>query len=280
MIGSAFIHRWGPSRVYAIVGGAGVGKTTLAVRWAHRIHHRFPDGQIFLNLRGHAPGSALSPADALTRLLTALDMPAERLPSDVDAAAAAFRTRMVDSRVLVVLDDALDAEQVRPLLPGGTGCLTLVTSRHQLDGLAARDGAVRIPLDVLSPPESTALLTSVLGDGRIGREPAAVARLGDVCAHLPLALRIAAAHLEGRPEHDIATYVATLSTGDRLAHLEAPGDDPTSLRPARCRSRARRNPGRGGRPYRRPGQCRAPAADRASLLSPHRRGQAGPVRVS
>ena len=215
-----------------MVGGAGVGKTTLAVRWAHRIHHRFPDGQIFLNLRGHAPGSALSPADALTRLLTALDMPAERLPSDVDAAAAAFRTRMVDSRVLVVLDDALDAEQVRPLLPGGTGCLTLVTSRHQLDGLAARDGAVRIPLDVLSPPESTALLTSVLGDGRIGREPAAVARLGDVCAHLPLALRIAAAHLEGRPEHDIATYVATLSTGDRLAHLEAPGDDRTAVRVA------------------------------------------------
>ena len=225
-------HGAAAARVLAIVGGAGVGKTTLAVRWAHRVRRQFPDGQLFLNLRGHAPGSALSPVDALTRLLTALDVAAERIPADVDAAAAVYRTRLAEERVLVVLDDALDAEQVRPLLPGGTGCLTLVTSRHQLDGLAARDGAVRIPLDVLSPSESAALLTSVLGAGRVGREPAAAARLGDICAHLPLALRIAAAHLEGRPEHDIAAYVATLSTGDRLAQLEAPGDERTAVRVA------------------------------------------------
>ncbi|PWK82773.1 transcriptional regulator with XRE-family HTH domain [Lentzea atacamensis] len=213
--------------VSAIAGMAGIGKTTLAVHWAHRARSRFPDGQLFLNLRGHGGGAPVTPLEALTHLLTGLGMERAKVPSDVESAAATYRTLLADRRVLVVLDDAVDARQVRPLLPGSPGCLVLVTSRYRLDGLVARDGARRIQLEQLSRDAARALLVHVLGEQRVLAEEEAVAGLVDLCAGLPLALRIAAAHLLGG--RSIAGYVTALRSGDRLASLAAPGDPDTAV---------------------------------------------------
>ncbi|MFI6094342.1 ATP-binding protein [Lentzea sp. NPDC051213] len=217
--------------VSAIAGTAGIGKTTLAIHWAHRARARFPDGQLFLNLRGHGGGPPLTPLEALSQLLAGLGMELSAVPQDVEAAAATYRTLLNGKRVLVVLDDAVDASQVRPLLPGSPTCLAIVTSRYRLDGLVARDGARRLVLDVLSPAEARALLAHVLGADRIAAEPAAVDELVELCARLPLALRIAAAHLLNGLG-TIASYVAALRSGDRLTSLEVPGDPDTAVRAA------------------------------------------------
>ncbi|WP_052685618.1 ATP-binding protein [Lentzea aerocolonigenes] len=211
--------------VSAIAGMAGIGKTTLAVHWAHRARSRFPDGQLFLNLRGHGGGAPLTSLEALTHLLTGLGVDRAEVPADVEAAAAAYRTLLADRRVLVVLDDAVDARQVRPLLPGSAGCLVLVTSRYRLDGLVARDGARRVQLDLLDRDAARTLLARVLGFERVQAEP--VDDLIELCAGLPLALRIAAAHLLGG--RSIASYVAALRSGDRLASLAVPGDPDTAV---------------------------------------------------
>ncbi|SFQ96272.1 Tetratricopeptide repeat-containing protein [Lentzea waywayandensis] len=213
--------------VSAIAGMAGIGKTTLAVHWAHRARSRFPDGQLFLNLRGHGGGAPVTPLEALTHLLVGLGLERAKVPADAETAAATYRTLLADRRVLVVLDDAVDARQVRPLLPGSPGCLVLVTSRYRLDGLVARDGARRIQLEQLSPDAARSLLVHVLGEQRIAAEPDAVTDLVGLCAGLPLALRIAAAHLLGG--RTIGGYVAALRSGDRLASLAAPGDPDTAV---------------------------------------------------
>ncbi|MFD9736577.1 BTAD domain-containing putative transcriptional regulator [Umezawaea sp. NPDC059074] len=218
----------GPVVVAAITGAAGVGKTALALHWAHRVRARFPDGQLYLNLRG--TGSPLPPSHALARLLS--DLGVAEVPTEVDAAAAAYRSALAGRRVLVVLDDAANAVQVRPLLPGSPGCLVLVTSRDRLDGLVAREGARRIGLDVLTPEDALVVLEQVVGSARIAAEPAAAADVVELCARLPLALRIAAANLVGRPGLRIADYAATLRTGDRLAELEVTGDAETAVRAA------------------------------------------------
>lgn len=213
--------------VSAIAGMAGIGKTTLAVHWAHRARSRFPDGQLFLNLRGHGGGTPMTPLEALSHLLTGLGLDRAKVPADVETAAATYRSLLADRRVLVVLDDAVDARQVRPLLPGSAGCLVLVTSRYRLDGLVARDGARRIQVEQLGRDAARALLVHVLGEQRVAAEPEAVADLVGLCAGLPLALRIAAAHLlTGR---SISGYVAALRSGDRLASLAAPGDPDTAV---------------------------------------------------
>ncbi len=209
--------------VAAITGTAGVGKTALAVHWAHRAGNRFPDGQLYADLRGFAAAPPVRPVEALTGFLAALGVPAEQVPVEQDAAAALFRSALAGRRVLVVLDDAAGVDQVRPLLPGTPGCLVLVTSRHRLGGLVARDGARRFTLDVLTESEATTLLGRLIDPDRVAAEEDAAARLCRLCAYLPLALRIAAAELAG----GLADQVARLSAGDRLGAL-AVEDDPDS----------------------------------------------------
>jgi len=210
--------------ISAIAGTAGVGKTALAVWWAHRVRDRFDDGQLYVNLRGFAPGTPVRPVEALARFLRALDVPAEQIPSDVDEASALYRTLLADRRVLVLLDNARDPDQVRPLLPGGPGCLALITSRHRLDGLVAYDGAVPLTLDVLGDAEAYALLARLLGSARVDAEPQAVAELTALCGNLPLALRIAAANLAARPHTTISGYNDRLRQ-DRLGSLQTGADE-------------------------------------------------------
>ena len=187
--------------ITALDGTAGVGKTALAVHWAHRVADRFPDGQLYVNLRGFDPaGPPLDPAVAVRRFLDALAMPAARIPADRDAQADLYRSALAGRRMLILLDNARDTDQVRPLLPGTAGCLVLVTSRSRLTGLVALDGAIPLPLDLLGRDEARELLARRLGPERVDRERHAVDRLIDLCARLPLALNIAAAHAATRPD--------------------------------------------------------------------------------
>jgi DNA-binding SARP family transcriptional activator len=210
----------------AITGTAGVGKTALAVHWGHQATPRFPDGQLYVNLRGFDPaGEALDPARAVRGLLDALGVPPERVPSNLDGQIALYRGLLGGRRMLVLLDNARDAEQVRPLLPGSPTCLTLVTSRDQLAPLVA-EGARPLALGLLSTVEARELIAARLGSGA---DPGAVDDVVAACAHLPLALCIAAARAEitGFP---LATLAAELAAvGDRLGALDA-GDPATQVR--------------------------------------------------
>jgi DNA-binding SARP family transcriptional activator/DNA-binding XRE family transcriptional regulator/Tfp pilus assembly protein PilF len=218
--------------ISAIAGTAGVGKTALAVHWAHRVRDRFPDGQLYVNLHGYASGPPVPPVRALAQLLHALGVAGEQVPVDLEEAAGLFRTLLADKRTLLVLDNARSAEQVRPLLPGSPGCLVVVTSRDRLGGLVAREGARRLTLDVLDPAEANSLLARIVGERRVRAERQAMTELAMVCALLPLALRIAAANLTFQPQRRIADYVAELSAGNRLLALEVEGDEHTAVRAA------------------------------------------------
>jgi len=216
----------------AIVGAAGVGKSGLAIQWAHQVRDRFPSGQLYVDAQGNLPGPPLRPIAGLTRFLRALEVPAERIPSDTDEAAALFRSVLADRRMLVVVDNVVSPEQVRPLLPGSAGCLMLVTSRNRLDGLVARDGARRVTLGPLSVDEAMALLVRLLGAEGVAAEPRAAAELAEACALLPLALRIAAASLDRQDGRRIASFVRELTTGNRLDLLHVADDEHTAVRAA------------------------------------------------
>ncbi|WP_271217314.1 BTAD domain-containing putative transcriptional regulator [Streptosporangium carneum] len=218
--------------IAVITGTAGVGKTALAVRWAHRVRERFPDGQLHVNLRGYAAEGPLRPADVLSRFLHSLGVPPDQAPSDQEEAAALYRTLLSGRRVLVLLDNAAGPEQVRPLLPGSAGSVAVITSRDALAGLVARDGAHRVPLEALSPQESRTLLTRLLGAARTRAEPSAALDLATLCGHLPLALRIAAANLLGSRHRTVAEYAEELRAGNRLSALEVPGDPESAVRAA------------------------------------------------
>ncbi|MGN9907553.1 AfsR/SARP family transcriptional regulator [Phytohabitans sp. LJ34] len=218
--------------ITAIAGTAGIGKTALAVHWGHRVRSHFPDGQLYIDLRGFSVDAPVRAVEALAHLLRSLGEPAERIPADVQTAAGRYRSLLADRRVLVVLDNAVSADQVRPLLPGSPGCLVLVTSRDRLTGLLARDGAGSLTLDVLTPVEAYTLLEAVLGPDRVAAEPAATAELARICSHLPLALRVAAANLTSHPWTSIAAYVAALRAGDRLTALDVDGDEQSGVRRA------------------------------------------------
>jgi DNA-binding SARP family transcriptional activator len=219
--------------ISAIAGTAGVGKTALAVRWAHQVADGFPDGQLYVNLRGADPGGQpLTPADAIFGFLTALRVPAEQIPQDADARRGLYRSLVAGRRMLILLDNARDADQVRPLLPGGPGCLVAVTSRSPLASLVAAEGAYPLSLDVLSETDAQELLAKRLGPERIAAEPAAAAELTARCARLPLALAIAAARAVLHPSLPLADLVAELRDADsRLDTLDA-GDAVSSVRAA------------------------------------------------
>jgi DNA-binding SARP family transcriptional activator len=201
----------GATVIAAVSGTAGVGKTALAVHWAHQVAHRFSDGQIFLNLRGFDRlGKEMDPAEAIRALLDALHVPQERVPAGVAAQTALYRSLVATRRILIVLDNARDAQQVRPLLPGGPGCLVLVTSRNQLQGLVATDGAHPLRVDLLTPSEAGDLLASRLGADRTAAEPEAVAEIVTRCARLPLALAIVAARGAVHPHFDLRDLATEL----------------------------------------------------------------------
>ncbi|WP_211768546.1 AfsR/SARP family transcriptional regulator [Kutzneria sp. CA-103260] len=218
--------------ITAIVGTAGIGKTALALHWGHLHADQFPDGQLYVNLRGFDPaGDPLSPMTALFRFLTALGVPEQSVPADPDEQIALYRTQLARRRMLIVLDNARDTNQVRPLLPGAPGCLVLVTSRDQLTSLVALDGAVPLTLDLLSQDEARDLLIRRLGRDRVAREQTAVDELIHRCARLPLALNIAAAHAALQPNRPLAAFVTdlrdtghpldALTTGDATADVRA-----------------------------------------------------------
>ncbi|MGA4729815.1 BTAD domain-containing putative transcriptional regulator [Micromonospora taraxaci] len=220
-----------------ISGTAGVGKTALAVHWAHRAAERFPDGQLYVNLRGFDPAAApTEPARALHGFLEALGVPAARMPSDPDAMVSLYRTTVAGRRLLVVLDNARDAEQVRPLLPGSPDCLAIVTSRDQLVPLVVTESAQPVPLDLLSPDEARDLLVRRLGERQVAAEPAAADDIADRCARLPIALAIVAARAATNPHFSLATVAGELSDLDavagELSDLDAfdGGDEATDVR--------------------------------------------------
>lgn len=217
--------------ITAIEGTAGVGKTTLAIHWAHQVADHFPDGQLYVNLRGFDPdGSVMSPGEAIRGFLDALHVPPERIPASLDAQAALYRSLLADRRMLVVLDNARDSDQVRPLLPGSPGCLVVVTSRNQLSGLVATEGAHAVVLDLLPEDEAYELLRRRLGADRIQAEPEAVKEIVNRCARLPLALAIVAARAAAHPGFSLGALAAELrKAGAGLDALDA-GDPATDVR--------------------------------------------------
>lgn len=217
--------------ITVIAGSGGLGKTTLAVHWAHRVRDRFPDGQLYLNLRGFGPtDSAMTVAEAVRSLLDAFQVPAHRIPATVEAQTALYRSLVADRRMLILLDNARDAEQVRPLLPGSPGCLVVLTSRNELTSLVVAEQAQPLPLDLLDRAEARELLSSRVGAERVAAEPEAVAEVITVCAGLPLALAIVAARAAAHPRFGLEALAGELR--DARGSLDAfeGGDATTDVR--------------------------------------------------
>lgn len=216
------------STVLAVITGtAGVGKSALAMHWAQRVAHRFPDGQLYVNLRGFDPsGPPATPAAAVTGMLEALEVPAARIPDSLNARVGLYRSLTAGRRMLILLDDVNDAEQVRALLPGSSGCVVVVTSRYQLCGLVAVEGARTLTLDPLDPGDARELLCRRLGDERVAAEPAAAEEIITRCARLPLALSIMAARAAARPHYPLRALAEELRDPDRL--LDACSDPGTT----------------------------------------------------
>jgi tetratricopeptide (TPR) repeat protein len=216
--------------ISAIAGTAGVGKTALAVHWARRVAGHFPDGQLYVNLRGYDLESPVLPSDALGFFLRTLGVAGRDIPAEADERAAQYRSLLAGRRMLVLLDNAGSEEQVRPLLPAADSCLTLVTSRGSLAGLVARDGAQRLELDLLPLAQAVRLLEALVGE-RAAADPAATRALALHCARLPLALRIAAERASARPGATLSGLVIELADEQRrLDLLDADGDPRTAVR--------------------------------------------------
>ncbi|MBQ0827520.1 tetratricopeptide repeat protein [Streptomyces sp. RG38] len=215
--------------INAIGGMAGIGKTTLAVHWAHRIAHRFPDGQLCINLRGFDPtGTVVTPEEAVRIFLDALGVPPARIPASLDAQVALYRSLLARRRMLILLDNARDADQVRPLLPGSPGSLVVVTSRNQLAGLVAGEGAFPITLDQLTAAEAHDLLARRLGGDRLAAEPRAADEIVARCARLPLALAIVAAHAAAHPGFPLSAIAEEVRDSHGSLDAFADGDDLTT----------------------------------------------------
>jgi tetratricopeptide (TPR) repeat protein len=214
--------------VIILEGTAGVGKTTLAIELAHSVCGQFPDGQLHVDLRGFDPaGRPMAVSEALHSFLEALGVAPKAVPVGLDDRAALYRTVLAGKRLLIVIDNARDADQVRPLLPGSSGSLVLVTSRNQLSALAA-EAARPLHVEPFTPDEARELLASRLGAGRIGREPQAADELSALCARLPLALSVAAAHAQMRAGFPLAALASELRS--RGLDLLETGDPATTMR--------------------------------------------------
>ncbi|MEW1587240.1 BTAD domain-containing putative transcriptional regulator [Micromonospora vinacea] len=210
-----------------VSGTAGVGKTALAVHWAHHAAGRFPDGQLYVNLRGFDPAATpTEPARALRGFLEALGVAAARMPSDPDTMASLYRTTVAGKKLLVVLDNARDADQVRPLLPGSPDCLAIVTSRDQLIPLVVTESAQPVPLDLLSPGEARDMLVRRLGERQVAAEPAAADTIAERCARLPIALAIVAARAATNRHFSLAAVAGELGDLDAFRA----GDEATDVR--------------------------------------------------
>jgi tetratricopeptide (TPR) repeat protein len=216
--------------ISAIAGMAGVGKTALAMQWAHQVADRFPDGQLHVNLRGYDPGQPVSAADALAGFLRSLGVAEQDIPAEAGERAARYRSLLAGRRMLIMIDNAADVEQVRPLLPGSPSCVTVVTSRDALAGLVARDGAGRLDLGLLPPAEAVGLLRALIGE-RVDAEPEATKTLAGYCARLPLALRVAAERAAASPNVPLVDVASELAgQQERLDLLDAAGDRLTAVR--------------------------------------------------
>jgi hypothetical protein len=229
---SGVLHQPGGTAVVSAIGGiAGVGKTALAVHWAHQVAGEFPDGQLFVNLRGFDPSETpLAPGDAVRMLLDALQVPADQLPRTVEGQLGMYRTLLAGKRMLVVLDNARDAAQLRPLLPGSPTCRVVVTSRNQLTSLAAIEAARPLALDVLTDSEARQLLQHRLGAGRVTDDPAAAAQIIVSCARLPLALCTVAARAAIRPDVPLERVAADLVGNPSLDAFTDGGDPAADVR--------------------------------------------------
>ncbi len=212
-----------PVPVVVISGTAGTGKTALAVRFGRQVAKRFPDGQLYVHLRGLGPATPpVEPAEVLRFFLDSLGVAPHRIPADTEGRAALYRSLLDGKRMLIVLDNARNAAQVRPLLPGSPGCLVVVTSRNEMTGLVAAEGAVPLTLDVLSSAEAYEMLSRRLGQDRAAAEPEAAQEIIEECARLPLALSIAVGRAAGRPKRPLAELAAELRDArGRLDALEA-----------------------------------------------------------
>jgi DNA-binding SARP family transcriptional activator/tetratricopeptide (TPR) repeat protein len=209
--------------IVVISGTAGIGKTALAVRFGHQVAKRFPGGQLYAHLRGLDPAATpVAPGETLRFFLHALGVPPHRIPADTEERAALYRSLLDGQRILIVLDNARNVAQVRPLLPGSPGCLVLITSRNEMTGLVAAEGAMPLTLDVLSYAEAHEMLARRLGHNRAAAEPEAAAEIIEACARLPLALSIAVGRAAGRPKRPLAELAAELRDArGRLDALEA-----------------------------------------------------------
>jgi DNA-binding SARP family transcriptional activator/tetratricopeptide (TPR) repeat protein len=219
-----------PTLIVVIAGTAGIGKTTLAAHWARTVADRFPDGQLWLNLRGFDAGQAMTSTQALTRFLRALGVQDAEIPLDLDDQIGLYRSLMDGRNMLVVLDNAHSPEQVRSLLPGAPGCLVVVTSRNQLSGLVATEDANTLTLDLLTDAEARQLLVRRLGADRVRDASSAVDEIIGLCARLPLALAIVAARAAAHPEHSLHTLASELRAAPASLDAFAAGDPATEVR--------------------------------------------------
>ena len=216
--------------IVVLSGPPGAGKTALAVHAAHLLRGDFPDGALWVNLRGYSTSPPLAATDALSRFLRALGVTVDHIPHEVDEQSTLLRTLLAGRKVILVLDNAASPEHVRPLLPADSSCAVLITSRSNLPGLTALNGARRLPVDIVSPAAATTLISKIVGADRVAAEPAAAVDLAATCGFLPLSLRIAATNLAISSGLSISEYVRELKSGSRLDAMAIEGDDQAAVR--------------------------------------------------
>jgi len=253
--------------IITVSGTAGVGKTALTVHWAHREAARFPDGQLYVNLRGFDPaGAAMTPGEAVRGFLSALRVPAKQIPVSLDAQATLLRSLLATRRVLMVLDNARDEEQVRPLLPAAPECVVVVTSRHRLGGLVATEGARALTLRLPATAAAREMLSRRLGAERVAAETEAVDDIIATCAHLPLALAVAAAHPAAAPEFPLEYLAGRLRDADAALDPFQNADKATDVRAVFSTSYQALSPG-AARLFRYLGLCPGPDISLAAAAS-------------